>query len=91
MLRCSPEADGSSAVTSRRDKKRFAGVTIKTSRKRPETACEKSLAPRVEHKVIFKKNLIESDNRELIRGTQREYSSKPLEHSIVKRILVLKR
>ena len=25
------------------------------------------------------------------RGTQREYSSKPLEHSIVKRILVLKR
>ena len=25
------------------------------------------------------------------RGTQREYSSKPLKHSIVKRILVLKR
>ena len=25
------------------------------------------------------------------RGTQREYSSKPLDHSIVKRILVLKR
>ena len=27
----------------------------------------------------------------IIRGTQREYSSKPLEHSIVKRILVFKR
>ena len=27
----------------------------------------------------------------LIRGTQREYSSKPLKHSIVKRILVFKR
>ena len=26
-----------------------------------------------------------------IRGTQREYSSKPLKHSIVKRILVFKR
>jgi len=26
-----------------------------------------------------------------VRGTQREYSSKPLEHSIVKRILVFKR
>ena len=29
--------------------------------------------------------------RFLITGTQREYSSKPLEHSIAKRILVLKR
>ena len=28
---------------------------------------------------------------ENIRGTQREYSSKPLKHSIVKRILVFKR
>ena len=27
----------------------------------------------------------------VIRGTQREYSSKPLKHSIVKRILVFKR
>ena len=26
-----------------------------------------------------------------VRGTQREYSSKPLKHSIVKRILVVKR
>ena len=26
-----------------------------------------------------------------LRGTQREYSSKPLKHSIVERILVLKR
>ena len=26
-----------------------------------------------------------------LRGTQREYSSKPLKHSIVKRILVFKR
>ena len=26
-----------------------------------------------------------------VRGTQRQYSSKPLKHSIVKRILVLKR
>ena len=66
MLRCSPEADRSSAITSRRDKKLFAEVTIKTSRKRPETGCQKSLAPRVEHKVIFPKNPIESDNRELM-------------------------
>ena len=29
--------------------------------------------------------------RALVRGTQREYSSKPLKHSIVKRILVFKR
>ena len=28
---------------------------------------------------------------DLIRGTQQEYSSKPLKHSIVKRILVFKR
>ena len=47
-------------------KKLFAEVTIKTSRKRPETGCQKSLAPRVEHKVIFPKNPIESDNRELM-------------------------
>ena len=66
MLWCSPEADRSSAITSRRDKKLFAEVTIKTSRKRPETGCQESLAPRVEHKVIFPKNPIESDNRELM-------------------------
>ena len=30
-------------------------------------------------------------NKQNIRGTQREYSSKPLKHSIVKRILVFKR
>ena len=31
------------------------------------------------------------DLSNLIRGTQREYSLKPLKHSIVKRILVFKR
>ena len=31
------------------------------------------------------------DDLSYVRGTQREYSSKPLEHSIVKRILVFKR
>ena len=30
-------------------------------------------------------------HNEVLRGTQREYSSKPLKHSIVKRILVFKR
>ena len=31
-----------------------------------KTGGQKSLAPRVEHKVIFPKNPIESDNRELM-------------------------
>ena len=30
-------------------------------------------------------------DKALYRGTQREYSSKPLKHSIVKRVLVFKR
>ena len=39
---------------------------------------------------ICKKFKLEFESKEL-RGTQREYSSKPLKHSIVKRILVFKR
>ena len=35
--------------------------------------------------------LSEDSKQSQIRGTQREYSSKPLKHSIVKRILVFKR
>ena len=34
---------------------------------------------------------VESSKLTYNRGTQREYSSKPLKHSIVKRILVFKR
>ena len=40
--------------------------------------------PSVFHGVV-------SDKKTETRGTQREYSSKPLKHSIVERILVLKR
>ena len=35
--------------------------------------------------------VLTTESSSLIRGTQREYSSKPLKHSIVKRILVFKR
>ena len=41
--------------------------------------------------IIFFKALIEDFNRPFHRGTQREYSSKLLKNSIVKRILVFKR
>ena len=39
----------------------------------------------------FFKALIKDFNRPFHRGTQREYSSKPVKNSIVKRILVFKR
>ena len=43
-------------------------------------------------KCVIKCVINEQYNRwSLSRGTQREYSSKPLEHSIVKRILVFER
>ena len=41
--------------------------------------------------VVVKENRNTASKFTQIRGTQREYSSKTLEHSIVKRILVLKR
>ena len=37
------------------------------------------------------KKIANKKDAPLSRGTQREYSSKPLKHSIVKRILVFKR
>ena len=37
------------------------------------------------------KKVLLSSPRQEARGTEREYSSKPLKHSIVKRILVFKR
>ena len=40
---------------------------------------------------ISKKGNWTNDGDFIVRGTQREYSSKPLKHSIVKRILVFKR
>ena len=40
--------------------------------------------------IEFRTSTLKID-RQYNRGTQREYSSKPLKHSIVKRILVLKR
>ena len=42
--------------------------------------------------TLFTKQMFKSQvNVKRYRGTQREYSSKPLKHSIVKRILVFKR
>ena len=41
--------------------------------------------------ILVKKKLFHGSARSLHRGTQREYSSKPLQHSIVKRIVVFKR
>ena len=48
--------------------------------------------------ILVAKNELVADGREDFheikeeyRGTQREYSSKPLKHSVVKRILVFKR
>ena len=41
--------------------------------------------------LVGKKNVIKLLKTAEFRGAQREYSSKPLKHSIVKRILVFKR
>ena len=40
---------------------------------------------------IFMARIENLSSHRYLRGTQREYSSKPLKHSIVKRILVFKR
>ena len=41
---------------------------------------------------VFSSHLVRSETTIIqVRGTQREYSSKPLKHSIAKRILVFKR